>query len=146
MTIDEIFENYTIDCVIQPLDLDGALRDIPRLHKKYQQFLTIVERDLRKLNSRYKKLYQLKTEYLGGYLNGTDEIKALGWPPFGRTILKGDIARFVEADPDIIKITESIGEEKEKSSILTGIVKEVMQRNWTIRAMIDNRKFEAGAF
>lgn len=144
MTIDEIIEEYTIDSKIDSMDLEGSLKAIPLLHGKYLNRLRDSNKILRKLESRYKQFYQLKFEYFGGFLNGTDELKKLEWPPFTRTVLKGDIPRFVESDGQIIKLTENISEAKELNSILTSIIKEIMGRSFIIKDMISWRKFTEG--
>ena len=144
MTLDEILEEYGNDSKIESMDLEGSLKKLPVLHGKYINYLRSANKLQRKLEAQYKKLYQLKSEYYGGFLNGTDELKKLEWPPYTRTILKGDIPRFVESDAQIISLTTSIGEAKEVVSILNSIIKEIMQRNFIIKDMIAWRKFTEG--
>jgi Recombination, repair and ssDNA binding protein UvsY len=144
MTLDEILNDYNIDSKINQLDLDNEGVRIPLLHHKYLRLLSIENRELRKYESQYKKLVQLKTEYFGGFLNGTDELKKLGWDPFTRTVVKADIPRFVEADQSIINLTEIIGEQKEKVSVLSSILKEIMARNYVITNILNWIKFNAG--
>lgn len=144
MTLDDILEEYTVDSKIESLDLESSLKAIPLLHGKYLNYLRSSNKTLRKLEANYKKLYQLKSEYFGGFLNGTDELKKLEWPPYTRTILKGDIPRFVESDGQIIRLTENIGEAKEMNTILNSILKEIMQRSFIIKDMIAWRKFTEG--
>lgn len=145
MTVDEIFEEWNVDSKIEQFDLGGSALNIPKLHAKYLRLLAVENASLRKLESRYKKLIQLKTEYFGGYLNGTDELKKLEWPPYTRTILKPDMQRIVEADSQVIQLTEAIGEAKEKTSILSSIIKEVSAMSFNVRAAIEWTKFTAGA-
>jgi len=144
MTLDDIIEEYTVDSKIESLDLESSLKSIPTLHGKYLNYLRSSNKTLRKLESQYKKLYQIKCEYYGGFLNGTDELKKLEWAPYTRTILKGDIPRFVESDGQIIKLTENIAEAKEMNTIINSILKEIMQRSFIIKDMIAWRKFTEG--
>lgn len=144
MDTEEIFSHWNEDSKINQLDLGGAALDIPKLHNKYLQFLTIESRKLKKLEHQYKKLVLLKTEYFSGVLNGTEELKKLGWEPFMRTILKADIPRYVESDTDVQKILVIIDEQKEKVEVLTSIMKEIMARNFVIKSAIDWRRFTEG--
>jgi hypothetical protein len=144
MTLDEIFEEWGPDCKIEPLDLSGSLQSIPMLINKYRRYLAIESKEQRKLEARLKQLVQLKTEYIGGFLNGTEELKELGWPPYTRTVLKGDVARFVEADRDVMKLTEQLAEQKEKTSVLFDVLKELGWRSNVVRGMIDWRKITEG--
>ena len=145
MTLDDIFSAWEEDSRIDPLDLGGAALNIPLLHSKYLRYLSGENRDLRKLESSYKKLVQLKIEYFGGFLNGTDELTKLGWGPFTRKVLKSDIQQWVDSDPMVVKLTENIGEQKEKVSILTSILREVSAMSFNIKSGIEWRKFTEGA-
>lgn len=144
MSAEDILENWDVDSKIDPLKVEVHLREISSLQSKYLRFLYTENKLLRILEARLKKLNHLKTEYYSGELNNPEDLTKYGWEPYQRRILKGDVPRFVESDNDIIKLTEQIGEQKEKVSILTYILKEIMQRNFHLRGIIDNRKFEAG--
>jgi hypothetical protein len=145
LTLDEIFEMWDDDCKVDPTDLGNAALDISKLHNRYLRLLSMENRELRKLESRYRQLYNLKMEYYQGNLNGTEDLVKLGWEPWKKVTLKADCQRVVEADRDVIRLTEAIGEQREKTQVLTSILKEVMSRSWNVRAAIDVMKFNAGA-
>ncbi len=144
MTLDEILEVWGPDCKIEPLDLSGSLQQIPLLTHKYRRMLAVENKELRKIEARLKSLVQLKHEYFGGFLNGTEELKELGWEPCKRTILKGDVPRHVEVDKDVVKLTEVYGDQKEKTAVLNDILKELAWRSNVIRGMIEWRKITEG--
>lgn len=144
MTIDEIFAAWEPDSRIEPLDLSDSLRSIPLLIHKYRRMLAAENKELRMLEARREQLVHLKTEYFGGYLNGTDQLKELGWEPYTRTVIKSDLPRFVAADSMVIKLTERVGEQKEKVSVLDTILKELSWRSNVIRGMIEWRKITEG--
>lgn len=144
MTLDEILEEWAPDCRVEPLDLSGSLQKIPILINKYRRYLAIENKELRKLEAKHKQLVHLKTEYFGGFLNGTSELKELGWEPYTRTILKGDVGRHVEVDREVVKLTELVGEAKEKTSVLNDVLKELSWRSNVIRGMIEWRKITEG--
>lgn len=146
MTIDEILEIYSSDAHIDPVDLGNEALKITKLFEKYIRFHAFESRELRKLESRYKQLYNLKCEWYMGTLNGTDELKKLGWEPNRKTILKTDLQRTVEGDKDIIKLTEIIAEQRDKVNLLKDIVKEVKDRSFNIARAVEVMKFNAGAY
>lgn len=145
MTTDEILELYSGDARIDPIDLGNEALKITKLFEKYIRIHAIENRELRKLESRYKQLYNLKCEWYMGTLNGTEELTKLGWEPQRKATLKPDLQRVVEADRDVIKLTEMIGEQKDKVQLLKDIVKEVKDRSFNIARAVEVMKFNAGA-
>jgi Recombination, repair and ssDNA binding protein UvsY. len=146
MTIDEILEVYSEDAHIDPIDLGNEALKITKLFEKYIRLHAFENRELRKLESRYKQLYNLKCDWYMGTLNGTEELTKLGWEPQRKVILKPDLPRTVEGDRDVIKLTEIIGEQKDKVNLLKDIVKEVKDRSFNIARAVEVMKFNAGSF
>lgn len=144
MELDDIFNYWNTDSKIDSLDLANEALKIPKLHNKYLRFHSEENLKLKKLESQYKKLVSLKYEYYSGVLNGTEELKKLGWEPFLKVILKSDISRYVDGDQDIQKLVMLIDNQKEKVDVLTSILKEVMTRNFIIKNAIEYMKFTNG--
>ena len=144
MTVDEIFENWNVDCKIDQLDLGNAALQIPKLHNKYLHFLSNEKRDLRKLEKQLKKFRLLKTEYFSGQLNGTDELKKLGWEPYQKVLLKNVISEYVDSEDDVQKLSLMVEEQRDKVETLEFILKEILSRNFIIKSAIDWRKFTEG--
>jgi hypothetical protein len=145
MTLEEILEEWDTDSRIDPLDLGNEVLRLTNLHGKYLRLLAIEGRELRELEGRLKQLVHLKTEWYKGNLNGTEELKKLGWEPHLKNVLNPDMQRHIDADREVIRLTRSVGEQREKKEVLSSILKEVFSRSFNIRAAIDWRKFEAGA-
>lgn len=144
MEIEEIFNHWNKDSKIDSTDLSNEALKIPSLHNKYLRFHSDENIKLKKLEAQYKKLINLKHEYYSGILNGTEEIKKLGWEPFLKVILKSDITRYVESDTDVQKLILLIDNQKEKVDILSSILKEIMTRNFIIKNAIEYMKFTNG--
>mgnify|MGYP003336677009 FL=1 len=143
MKLDEIFELWSKDSEINPMDISTESLKIPKLHHKYYSLLSKEKLVLRKLESEYAQLYQIKFEYFLGTLD-EETLKERNWRPNPRTIIKSDIPMNIESDKDIIDITLRIAYQKEKISALESIVKSVMERNWIIRNFIEWQKFQNG--
>lgn len=144
MNTEEILEEYEKIAKIDQLDLGNEALNITKHFSKFLRYLAIEGRELRRMETRYKQLVNLKSEWFLGTLNGTEELKKLGWEPMQRVVLKPDLNRHLEADRDVIKLTEMLGEQRDKVSIIKDIMKEVKDRSFNIRAAVDMRKFEAG--
>lgn len=150
MTIEQLLSEWAIDSKIDPLKIEATIREIPSLHNKYLTFLVYENRKLRKLERERNSLVQLRTEYFYGDTLDNVELAAIrakskypdSWHPFARRLVKTEISRFVDNAPDVQDITEEYGEQKQVVDALTLILKEIMQRNFHLRAIIDYKKFQ----
>lgn len=143
MTLDEIFENWTIDSKISKTELDDESIRTSLLHSKYLKMYSTEKLTLYKLEAEYKSLLKLKTEYFAGTLD-TQTIKEKGWEPNQKIILKGDINIHIEADQDIQKISLKMGLQREKIYALESILKSVSNRGFQINNAINYMKLMNG--
>lgn len=143
MTLDEIFENWTIDSKISKTELDDESIRTSLLHSKYLKMYSTEKLTLYKLEAEYKSLLKLKTEYFAGTLD-TQTIKEKGWEPNQKIILKGDINIHIEADQDIQKISLKMGLQREKIYALESILKSVSNRGFQINNAINWQKLMSG--
>jgi len=143
MTLDEIFENWSKDSIIDKNALDNESLEIPKIHSKYLKFFAVERLTLQRLEQEYKILFKTKTEYFAGTLD-LDTIKENGWEPNQKMILKGDIGMHIDADPQIQKLSLKIGLQKEKISTLDSILKSLANRGFQIKNSIDFTKMMNG--
>lgn len=143
MTLDEIFENWSVDSRINKIELDDESLKIPLLHSKYLKFYTAERLSLHKLESQYKTLFKLKSEYFSGSLD-MDTIKENGWEPNPKLILKSDLNMHIEADADIQKLSLKIGLQREKVSTLDSILKTISNRGFQISNAVNYMKLMNG--
>lgn len=143
MTLDEIFENWTIDSKISKTELDDESIRTSLLHSKYLKMYSTEKLTLYKLEAEYKSLLKLKTEYFAGTLD-TQTIKEKGWEPNQKIILKGDINIHIEADQDIQKISLKMGLQREKIYALESILKSVSNRGFQISTAVNFMKLMNG--
>lgn len=144
MKIEDIFSNWEEDSKIDKTELGDEAIKVPKLHHKYFQFLVNEKMVLRKFEAELKKLKLDKYEFFTQGPN--EETKNKGWrlPPKGM-ILKGDVPMYLEADDDIVNLSLKIGLQQEKIELLESIIKNIMNRNFSIRAALDWQKFTMGA-
>ena len=143
MKLEEIFEAWKLDCVVDKTELGEEALKIPKLHHKYFQVYSSEKLLLKKYESDLKKLKLEKHEF---YTQGPNEETPTHWklPPKGM-ILKADIPMYIDADEDIIRMNLKIGLQMEKIELLESIIKTIMNRGYLIKTAVDWTKFTMGA-
>jgi len=144
MKIEEIFTQWEKDSKIDKTELGDEALNIPKLHHKYFQILVSEKLLLRAHESEMKKLKLDKYEFLTQGPN--EETRDKGWklPPKG-VILKAELPMYIDADPDIIRLSLKIGLQQEKIELLESIIKTIINRGFIIKNAIDWTKFTMGA-
>ena len=143
MKLEEIFEAWKLDCVVDKTELGEEALKIPKLHHKYFQVYSSEKLLLKKYEFDLKKLKLEKHEF---YTQGPNEETPTHWklPPKGM-ILKADIPMYIDADEDIIRMNLKIGLQMEKIELLESIIKTIMNRGYLIKTAVDWTKFTMGA-
>lgn len=143
MKLEDIFEEWNEDSRIDKTELGDELIKIPILHNKYYKILS-AERLL--LKSYENKMKQLKLDKYEFFTQGpNEESEKLGWklPPKGM-ILKADLPMYMDADPDIIKLSLKIGLQQEKIEFLDSIIRSLTNRGYNLKSAVDWQKFING--
>jgi hypothetical protein len=143
MNIDEIRNMATQDLSMDETELDKESMRTPQIHNKYLIIYTDEKLILGKIQSDLYKLKKYKWLYYTGKMS-QEELDERGWDTFDLNILKTDIDKFLNADDDIIKLSNRILLQKEKVEYLENIIKIINNRQWSIRAAIDWLKFTSG--
>jgi hypothetical protein len=145
MTVDiaKIFEEWEKDGAIDQSDISRAATNIPKIHNKYFRHYVEEGLKLKKLKAEYKILVRNKTEWYKGDLD-EEELKEHGWKPQPLKILRADIPQYLESDSDIIRKTLVIGLQEEVVSYLESIVKQINNRNFILKTIVDFERFKGG--
>ena len=106
MKIEELFEDWSQDSVLDKTELGDESLKIPKLHSKYYQRLVQERLILKKLEADMKQLKLGKWEF---YTQGpSDESREKGWEmPAKGMILKQEVQWYMDADKDIIDVSRS---------------------------------------
>ena len=144
MKIDEIIKEWEKDGPVDVINISRESSEIPKLHNKYFKFYMGEGYLLKKMKAEYKKLHKLKTEYYKGELDIT-ELKQYGSEPQPLKILRQDIPSYLEADDDIIDASLKIGAQEQKVEYLESIIKQINNRGFQIKSIIDWERFRTGA-
>ena len=140
MNIEELYDVVEKDLKIDDTELDLESIRTPQLHNKYLKLYTKHSLQLKKLQDDYKVMYRLKWEYYTG--KAPPEIYAS--KPFDLKILKADIGIYLDADGELQQLSQKIAYAKEITNYLEKILREINNRNWTIRNTIEWKKFIHG--
>ena len=146
-TLEEVIAAWQEDCQIPRNDLAETSRSTPKHHAKYLEVLANAKLRLKKTEMDQKILLKNKWLYYNGKMD-KDEVESRGWnydPLDGRLVMKGDMNKYYDADPDIQKSEENVIAWKTVTETLTEIVNNLNWRHQTIGNMIRWRMFESGS-
>ena len=140
MKLDELMDEITKDSVINDQNLVRSSIQIPQLHAKYYRFLATEGRVLKKLELDMDAMKLNKFEY---YSHKAPDAVYLD-NPLPQKILKGDIGVYIDGDKDIIDLKGKIYTQELKVKAIEGFMKELNQRGYLIKSIIDWNKFTNG--
>lgn len=144
--LEQILEMWKKDSVIEELNLDSVSRDSAKLHSKYLEILSVNRLRVKKFDMDFKILLKNKWLWYNGKLTKA-EMDELGWgydPLKGLTVLKSDMDRFYDADPEIQAAQAHIDFLKEQNDTLKEIIDMIKWRHQSIKNAIDWAKFTSG--
>jgi len=140
MNIDELYTEVERDIKIDDTELDLESIRTPQLHNKYLKLFTKHSLQYKKLQDDYKVLYRVKWEYYTG--KASPEVYVEN--PFELKVLKADIGIYMESDKDLQQLGQRMAYTKQIVEYLERILREINNRNWTIRNTIEWKKFLHG--
>lgn len=144
MDIETLYNEWAKDGEIDQVNISKTTADIPKLHNKYFRWYVEEGLKLKKLKAEYKILYKLKGEWYRGELDD-EELKQHGWKPQPLKILRADVPQYLEADPEVIKLSLKIGLQEEIVAYLESIIKQITNRNFLMKTIVDWERFRTGA-
>jgi hypothetical protein len=140
MRFDELQLMVDADLKIDDTELDIESIKTPQIHNKYLKFYTQFCLQLKKVRDERKSLYRDKWEYY----TGKSPPEVYQEKPFDLKILRTDVPIYLDADPEL----QEIGQKEEYIKMMVEyterILKEINNRNWTIRNTIEWKKFLHG--
>lgn len=145
MDIDEINQMWAQDCKIDEANLVRESSRIPELHNKYYNLFYREALKIRKLKAEMVELEKAKTEYYNGSMDEL-ELRERGWKPFPLKVLKNDMDKYIQSDKEVINLSLKISLHEERGKYLENIVRQINNRNFIIKNMIDMMKFQSGGY
>jgi len=143
MDIEALEEMWKKDAEIDETNLSAEAGNIPKLHSKYYKIYFRSAMKTHKLKSELKVLEKEKNEYYSGSMAQEDLIER-GWKPNPLKILRGDMDKYIQSDTDIVEACLKIDYHASMAKFLEDILKQIHNRNFIIKNMIDFLKFRNG--
>ena len=142
--IEDLAKMWKEDSAINETALTYEAGRIPVLHHKYYNLYVIETLKLKKLKSDMVMLQKEKSEYYGGIMT-PERMKELGWKPYQLKVLKSDVPKIVDQDKDIIDFNLQIGYFETLVKFLEDIIKQINNRNFILKTMLDWERFTSGS-
>ena len=129
------------DLKINDTELDLESLKTPQLHNKYLKHLNKFKLLLSKSQIDYYTLRKEKWEYYTGKAPQQVYVEK----PFNLKILKTDIDKYMDADPELVKLKQKVEYIQTVIDFLDRTIKQISNRGFQIKNAIDWRKFTSGA-
>lgn len=144
MNLEELYNQWEIDCKIDDHHLDTESIRTPNIHSKYLRILMGYKMKYSALKTEYNVLRQNKFRYYRGEM-GKTELEQYGWEQWqGIKPLKNEMNEFLEGDADLNRITIKCEYLQNMIQGVESIMNQVKARDWQIRNTIEWKKFIAG--
>lgn len=137
-----IQEEVEKDLEIDEIDLDRSLLAVPKLVTKWSRRLSEETLTLKELYAFKESVKLERWKYYNG--KQTDQYIAQNGI-LHEKILKSDIDKYLSADVKIMLVNEVVSVQKEKVDFIERAIKELNNRGFHIRSIIDWRKFVSGS-
>ena len=129
------------DLKINDIELDLESLKTPALHNKYMKHYSKFKLMLIKAEDELKILKRDKWEYY----TGKADPAVYQAKPFNFKILKTDIDKYLDADEDIMKVTQKVAYLNTIVDFLDRTLRVIVNRTYTIKNAIEWRRFTSGA-
>ena len=140
MRFDELQEMADVDLKIDDTELDLESIRTPQLHNKYLKIYTKSCLQLKQVKDEKKVLYRNKWEYY----TGKSAPEVYQTKPFDLKILRADVSIYIDSDKEYQEIGQKEAYIEKMVDYLERVLREINNRNWTIRNTIEWKKFLHG--
>lgn len=137
----EIVEKAEKDVDIDEFNIDGEALRSPKLHQKYSVLLANESVSLIKYQQLQKRVYMERWKYYNGKQTDAYYVKH---GIVNDKILKGDIEKYMNSDKRLGAANELLEVQKQTVNYLERTVKDISNRGFHIKSVIEWRRFEAG--
>ena len=140
MTLEEIMEMSAKDIKLDDISLDLESLRTPLLFDKYLKIHTFFKKQLNKLQAKYNVLKREKVVYY----TGRAEKHIYDENPFDIKILRNEQDVFLSGDKDLIAAQNELDDVQLKLNYTDRCMKNILERQWHIKNVIEWRKFTSG--
>lgn len=145
MDLEELNKMWVKDCKIDDTNLSRAASIIPELHNRYYNIYMKEALKVKRLKADLVTLEKDKSDYYTGTM-AEEDLKARGWQPFRLKILRNEVNKYVESDKEVINLSLKIDYHSSVANYLEEIIRQINNRNFIIKNMLEWSKFQSGGF
>ena len=142
--LEHLMELWLEDAPINEMELGRDSLNASKLHAKYLNIMTTHNMIIKKIMVDYQELKHMRWQYYRGDLNNPQDLSKYGLEPMDHNILKGDIQSWLDQDKELNKLLLKKAHHEEIVDACKEIIKQVNNRNWSIRNAIEFSKFITG--
>jgi hypothetical protein len=143
MNLENLKEHITKDSIVDSTELGTEAIKIPQIHGKYINLLTDMKLLLTKQQQEYAILRLRKWKIYTGKAS-KEELELWKEDPFELDILKTDVDKFMDADPQLTDLKLKIALSETKVKMVEEFLKSLNNRNFIIKSAIDWQKMMNG--
>ena len=144
ITLEEMLEEWKVDSVVDNSRVTIELLTTPQLHSKYLVHFMYFKAKLANSEKKYNTMAFLRKKYYRGEMT-KDELRFHGWDQFqGLKVSTSEFNSLSQLDPILIPLKENIEIHKTAVQCIEYILKEISQRTWILKSIIEYEKFQAG--
>lgn len=144
LTIDDIIAEWKSDNTIDETKLPSELMKTPMLHSKYLEVYLQIKRKFIAATASYNKLKFLRKKYFRGEMT-REELAEQGWEQYqGLKMSQTEFNSMSEIDPMLSDEWVKVEYLKSLVEGLTYILKEIQNRGYTIKTMVEYNKMMMG--
>jgi hypothetical protein len=143
-SLDSLMSMWATDAQLDETEPHKELARIPVLHAKYVRILTHHKMIVAAIEREYRIQKKFAADYYAGNLNNPDDLKEHNIEPFKRQIAKTHIPDWVDADEKLNGTLLKKAFHQQVVDACNFIIKELNNRTFQIRAIIDWEKFVGG--
>ena len=140
MKLSELQDEIDRDLKIDDSELDLESIKTPQLHNKYLKHYTTYSLQLKKAKDDYKILHRQKWEYYTGKAAPEVYLER----PFDLKVLRSDVGIYIDSDEELQQLGQKEAYLETTVNYLEKVLREITNRNWTIRNTIEWKKFLHG--
>ena len=140
MTLEDIMEMSAKDIKLDDVSLDLESLRTPLLFDKYLKIASLLSRQENKLKKEYNVLKRDKILYY----TGRSDPEVYKENPFDLKVIKNELDIWLNADEDLSNLQEKINEFELKCNYAERTMKNILERQWHIKNVIEWRKFTSG--
>ncbi len=144
MTLNELRDEWEDDSVIDTTNLGASSLGLVKIMSKYLRYYYDERVVMRRLDTRLKKLRQVKFDF---YLNGHNDLtREWGWklPPKGAITNKTEIQTYMDVDPEMIAASEELAAQVDKVEQIKAWTEVIKTMHFKVSQVLDEAKFKAG--